>query len=280
MSARPKGRWLRIAVAVFALGGALALVAPAALGMQTLRADATADVPASAAALEARWDAILDGAVDDGVVDYGRLAERRDDLDRFVATLADFGPSTAPAAFAHEDARFAYYLNAYNALVVFAVLELDVRETVHEVHGPIEPVAGMGFFWAKRFVLDGQTLSLYTLEHDVLRAHFDDARLHAAIVCASESCPPLREGAYHAATLDAELDAAAARFTAPPYVRAEPAEERLVISAIYDWYEDDFGDVLDWIARHAEDPAPIERARREGWTVTHADYDWSLNGHR
>jgi hypothetical protein len=143
--------------------------------------------------------------------------------------------------------------------------------TVHDVRGPLEPVEGLGFFWAQRFTLDGRSISLYALENRILRARFADARIHAAINCASASCPDLASVAYRPETLERQLDAA------------------IELSAIFDWFRGDFvqhatregwgNDVLDFVEFHAA-PAtrdPIAAARARGAEVRSIDYDWSLN---
>lgn len=268
----------------------LGVLAPRVLGVRMLHGQVPETAPRTAVDLEARWDEVLCcGVVRNGRVDYGRLANRRAQLARFVGALAAFGPRSVPGAFRDRDSRLAYYINAYNALVIFAVLERDVRTSVHDVRGWLEPVAGMGFFWAQRFEVDGQQTNLHALENDVLRARFSDARIHAAINCASTSCPPLAAHAYHGSSLDTELDRAAERFTSPPYVVVDDRRREVVLNAIYEWYDDDFvtqasslgmeRSVLAWIAHHSTARDAIDRARRCEYAVRHAAYDWSLNGH-
>lgn len=283
-------RLFHVLVALGSLGLLLVVALAVGLDIRLLPAHVPGARPKSASALEAEWDALLAGTVRDGVVDYAQLAERKDRLDRFIGTLSVFGPRTASRHFEREESAFAYYINAYNALVIFAVLERDVEHSVHEVRGAWEPIAGMGFFWAQRFLLDGETLSLHRLEHGLLRARFSDARLHAAINCASVSCPPLSPSAYRGATLSADLTAAARRFTAPPHVRVDHGTRTIHLSAIYRWYAEDFeadakrlghaADTLAWIAHYADNAEPIVLAQRRGYKRIYQPYDWRLNRRR
>ncbi len=276
---------------VAALGIVVLAASPIALGMHLIAPSVDGPLPDSAGELEDAWDAVLAGAVHDGVVDYRVIAERRATLHGIAAALGSVGPQSTPAAFPDRESALAYYVNAYNALVVLAVIDRDVRGGVHEVHGLIEPASGMGFFWALRFRLDGEIVSLHGLETDVLRARFHDARVHAAIVCASRSCPMLAERAYRGATLDAQLDEAARRFaSSPEHVRVDDASRTIELSSIFSWYEDDFtaevepstgSGVLAWIEAH-RDPerrVELERAEAAGYRVAYAVYDWRLNGH-
>ena len=110
-----------------------------------------------------------------------------------------------------------------------------------------------------------------------------EPRIHAAIVCASVSCPSLAREPYHAESLDAELDAALERWLADPRKGSRLDAERgvLVLSPIFDWFADDFaaaGGVLPFVAPH------LPEATR-AWLTQHGgrarleffDYDWSLN---
>jgi hypothetical protein len=273
-----------VPVAVFTLLGGLALATPPLLGVHTVPVPRGPEV---AYDLD-DYAAALDLAVtSSGTVDYRRLREAPDRLLAFVEALATHGPRSTPDRFATPPEKLAYYINAYNALVLYAVLVHRPESSVHEVHGVIEPVAGFGFFWAQRFRLDGERTNLYDLENDVIR-ELGDARVHAAINCASRSCPPLRPEPFRASDLESALDdATRAWVRSPKGVRVE--DGAIVLNAIFDWYAEDFrthaealgaGDgVLDWIGRYleGEKARAFAAARRAGGEVRFAPYDWGLN---
>lgn len=275
---RERRRWLVVSLGVIAL---LALVIPG-LGLHRTHAG-NGDAPSEPDALESAWSACLRGAVHDGEVDYGTLAERGC-VQRVARGFARIGPSSSPAAFEERDRRLAYHVNAYNVLTLLGVLEHRVERSVHEVSVPWSFEPGLGFFWAQYFLLDGTWTNLYGLENDVLRPVYGDPRVHAAINCASRSCPPLRDEAYHAAAIDAELEQAAAIFASrPPHVRIE--DGRIELSSIYQWYASDFGRdeaaVLDWIQAHAQPDVrlALSDARAESASIVYVEYDWALAGH-
>lgn len=234
--------------------------------------------------LDGAWGEVLSAHVHEGRVDYEALSESPEDLERVVATFAAVGPSITPLRFRTIEARLAYYLNAYNALVLHAVVENWPIESVRDVHGPVEPERGFGFFWARFFEVDGHWTNLYYLEHDVLRTEFADARIHAALVCASRGCPALQDEPYTEARVDAQLERASHAFCAHA-VRVE--DERIVLNPIFEWYREDFerdarrgewgdGQLLDYVEHYAPD-ADIAGARARGARVVFSDYDWSLN---
>lgn len=222
---------------------------------------------------------VLDRYVTPRGVDYDGLAADDHSLRRFTALIAQVGPRTAPERFPTPADELAYFLNAYNALVLLGVIEHWPIDTVHDVRGVLEPRAGFGFFYGLRFELDGRRTNLYNLENQVIRP-LGDARIHAALNCASRSCPALAGTPYRGATLEQQLDAATRPFAGTePHVEVDEQARVVRLSRIYDWYESDFGDVLSWIEGFAdpEAAAAVARARAEGWPIDHIPYDWSLN---
>ncbi|MEY3213085.1 MAG: hypothetical protein RIT28_3566, partial [Pseudomonadota bacterium] len=143
---------------------------------------------------EAAWGEALTALVTPaGRVRYAALPEHQATLDAYVAALA------SPWEPLDDDARDARLINAYNALVLKAVADQGVTGSVQEVQlFPYSLIDGASFFAGLRFPINGETTNLYDLEHDVLRPTLNDARLHGALNCASEGCPPLRQGLYPA----------------------------------------------------------------------------------
>jgi hypothetical protein len=235
------------------------------------------------------WNAALGRWVRPGGVDYDAVLAEEGDLRRFIATLGEIGPRLTPERFTTEPERLAYYINAYNALVLFAVADNWPIDTVHDVRGWLDPRAGFGFFYGLRFPLDGGTVNLYDLENEVIRG-FVDARIHAAINCASKSCPALMPYAFEPARLDDQLDAVTRTFCShPPHVRVDDEAEEIQLSAIFEWYQPDFEEharrlgrpatIVDFILAFAtpEVAAAVERAQSADFDVVFQPYDWALN---
>lgn len=240
-----------------------------------------AEGAAAASFSHADWGTVLQRFVDEeGFVDYGALAEDRAALDRYIAALTTSGPELTPALFANEEEKLAYYLNAYNALVFKGVL--DRWPDIKSVWGL---GTGFGFFVATRYDIDGQTLSLKKLEDDVIRAGFKDPRIHAALNCASISCPRLPREPFVGAKLDEQLDAAMGAFVNEPRNCKLDAESKTVtLSKIFDWFDSDFtdfekaqagsgGTVIDYVNRYRPADAKIPA----NYEVAFFDYDKGLN---
>lgn len=219
------------------------------------------------------------------------MLERENELRRFIATLATVGPATTPERFRTEPEKLAYYVNAYNALTLFGVVSNWPIDTVHDVQGWIDPRAGFGFFYGLHFPLDGSDINLYDLENAVIRP-FLDARIHAAINCASKSCPVLRPYAFEPVTLDEQFDLVTRDFCSnPPHVVIDQEAQKIRLSAIFDWYRVDFEEHARRLGRPAtvqgfisafatpEVADELTKATEAGFEVVFEPYDWSLNQH-
>ena len=122
-------------------------------------------------------------------------------------------------------------------------------------------------------------LSLNDIEHKILRARFGDARLHAAINCASYSCPPLLGEAFVAERLDEQLDQQMRAFVIDPRRNLYDREKNeLRLSEIFKWFDEDFekdaGSVRKYLLRFAP---PSEEAFIRKAQIKYVDYSWALN---
>lgn len=283
------GRWWAVALLIALVIGVTGLVTVKALGLRSLSVGAE-PLPLPAEGFDYDWwNDALGRWVGDGAVDYDAVRAEEGALRRFVATLGVAGPSSMPGRFRTEPERLAYYLNAYNALVLFAVIDNWPVETVHDVHGWLDPREGFGFFYGLQLPLDGGRTNLYDLEQGVIRG-FGDARIHAAINCASKSCPALAPYAFRPALLDTQLEDVTRAFCSnAPHVRIDESAQEIQLSAIFEWYKIDFEEharrlgkpatVLDFIDAFAlpDVGAALARARSDGFEVVFQPYDWALN---
>ena len=190
----------------------------------------------------------------DGLVRYDVLGEspRRRSLQAIVAAYAkaDLPPS--------DDEKLAFLCNAYNV----NVLKMVVGETAKEDFTSV--------------------MTLNALENEQIRP-MGDPRIHAALVCAAMSCPPLRDEPYTAKRLDEQLNDQSRRWINDPN-RNGIDEQGLGVSMIMQWYGDDFsvepyGGVVGFVRAFAEPAGPIGRllSREDAPPVHFLKYDWRLN---
>ncbi|MGP1275949.1 MAG: DUF547 domain-containing protein [Caulobacterales bacterium] len=224
------------------------------------------------------WDALLERHVTrgaDGIdrVDYASWradAADREALEAYIAALEALAVSTLPDA-----ERFAVWANLYNAVTVRLILDEAPSDSIRQIRPTLFSIGPWGMELTRS---EGRTLSLDNIEHDIMRVQFEAAMVHYAVNCASIGCPNIGLRAWRAATLDADLEAAARAYVNHP--RGVTVTERgLEISRIYKWFEEDFGGndagVIAHLLRFAE-PELAEQIRANPRIVRHR-YDWSLN---
>ena len=211
------------------------------------------------------YDRALAAYVDaDGWVDYRALNEDRAGLDAYVAALA-----TADLSEGDDATRLARLINAYNAFTLQLIL--DGGRGGGALPATIQDLEDGKPWDAVRWELGGETVSLNQIEHERIRPVFDEPRIHWALVCAAYSCPPLRNGAYTAGGLEAELaerEAYVLNFDHPRYVRGDGDGVR--VTPLFDWYGGDFG--ADWRA-YAGPRLGVKTEAFGGFL----EYDWRLN---
>jgi len=238
--------------------------------------------PALASAFDhahARWGQLLSEHVDDGRIAYSKIAADPTELVSYLAALeavaATEFESFTPAQ------RKAFWINAYNAYTVKLIVDHHPVETINTIGGQLRSPFKIEFIPLTK--IRGATISLDTIEHQILRREFEDARIHAAIVCASLSCPALRSEAFLPDRLDEQLDGAMREFIGDPARNAwTPETARLDLSSIFKWFRADFerdsGSLEAFIAAHAPKSVARQMNARGEVSIRFRPYDWTLNG--
>ncbi len=225
---------------------------------------------------------------EDGALDYRALRASP----QWTAAAAQAGALAAirPEALEARGERLAFWINVYNAMVFHAVVDLDVKASVREVRG---------FFRRIAYRVGAHVVTADDVEHGILRDNARhgwwrrrpfgpgdprralavrpiDPRIHFAITCGAQSCPPI--GVYRASAIESQLDLAARNF-----LNQEVAVDgggRVTCSRILDWYAADFaaaGGLGPLLARHL-DVGPVRAAveHRARPCDAYRAYDWAL----
>ncbi len=211
---------------------------------------------------------VVAGASGINLVDYAKWKKTPADLKRLDASLADL-QAQKPSAMPRDDA-FAYWVNLYNAATLKIVLDNYPVKSIRDIASTgtelFDFKAYSGPWRTKLLNVEGKALSLDDIEHGILRAKFQDRRVHYAVNCASIGCPNLKPTPWTAASLDADLDAAATAYINHP--RGVTMNGRGVeVSSIYDWFKDDFGGsdkgVLAHLSKYAKAPLKNKLAAQD-----------------
>jgi len=228
------------------------------------------------------WSRLLAEIVTaEGRVDYVRLAERREILDRVMGDFAAVSPDATPAAFAAEEDQLAYWLNAYNAFTLHAIMDEYPITSVWKTRDG-------QFFQRRRHIAGGHAVSLDDIEHSILRSRFAEPRIHFALNCGSNGCPPIRPSAFQADGLRETLRTATQQFLASEWnCRIAYDTRRIYVSRIFKMYAQDFAGtsgtsaeyrlgVLRFVAEHTG----VAFDRIADFEVVYNTYDWGLNDSR
>lgn len=225
-----------------------------------------------------RWDRFLTAYLitDDPsgihLLPYGEVSEEdRRRLDRYLEDLQAVDVSRLNRA-----EQRAFWLNLYNAATVKVILDHYPVDSIRDID--ISGTFSNGPWGAELLIVEGVPLTLDDIEHRILRPIYRDPRIHYAVNCASIGCPNLQPEAFTAENYEGLADRGARQFVNHPRGVA-PNERPIVLSSIYNWFSEDFGDSREDLLAHLQDYADpalaAELADYEG-RFTY-DYDWSLN---
>ena len=217
------------------------------------------------------FNQVLQEHVDEnGQVNYTKLKANPEKLEAYLDSLA----AAKPTEWSYN-AQLTFWINAYNALVIKGVIDHYPTTSVRKVK-----LFG-GFFYRFKFQVAGKTYTLNQIEHDTIRAEFVDPRVHFALVCASTSCPPLGNRAFSAETIEDSLETATLNFIRnPEQVRLDSSKQRVYLSKIFKWYDDDFKEGYDGVADFLADylsPEDIDFLSAKDVKFYYLNYDWTLN---
>lgn len=228
------------------------------------------------------WDRLLRKYVDgNGMVDYAAWKASESDtssLKQYLSTLGRGDPE-APTT---QAGKLAFWINAYNALTVYGILEVYPTSSIRK---HTAKVLGYNIWRDLLLPVAGKKYSLEDIEHKVLRK-LGEPRIHFAIVCASIGCPRLRNEAYTSAGLESQLaDNTRDFFSRPEHFRADAAKSVVHVSPILEWFGEDFGPTpqqrLEKLVKYLPADSGVPRLVEHGdFSVRYLDYDWSLNDQR
>ena len=207
-------------------------------------------------------DSFLKKYVADGQVNYAAVQK---DAPAIQSLTNQVGRMNLTGA--SDVSKKAFYLNAYNLLVIRAVGQ----------QYPIKSVMDQpGFFDKTTHLIAGEKLTLNDLEKKKLLQPYPDARLHFALACAAVSCPPLASFAYTPAELNNQLDGRTKlALNHSAFTRVSKKDKKVRLSKIFDWYQSDFikdnQTVLAFINKYRTDKIPAD------YQLSYYEYDWRLN---
>lgn len=146
----------------------------------------------------ANYALVLSRAVRPDGIDYAAILADPAPLQYFLARIADVGPTQTPDLFPRPSDRVAYYLNAHNACILYAVIAQARDGSV-----PEEPPRNLstGF----RFQVDGRLQTPAELARAAIKESDNDWRVGLALCAGRRSDPPLASRPFIGEVLNYQL---------------------------------------------------------------------------
>ena len=215
------------------------------------------------------WDVLVKKHVSkNGMVDYQGFLKDKKQLQVYLDKLS----ANKPTSKWSKNEKMAFWINAYNAFTVKLILDHYPINSIKDIKKGIPFVNSV---WDITFIPMGkEKIDLNYIEHSILRKEFKDPRIHAAINCASFSCPLLRNEAYYASRLDEQLNDAMRRFVNDSH-RNQLDKSNIKISKIFSWFAGDFklngSSVVDYLNKYAK------KRVQPNAKIDFLEYQWELN---
>ena len=210
---------------------------------------------------------ILKPYIKNGRVDYGKL-EQDEEVRNLIRQIEEEDIS----GYSNKE-KFAFWLNAYNLLVLKSVLGKLKKDP--NWNGNTSFFRKLKFFVIEKHKVAGQKVSLLSLENKILRKEFKDPRIHFAINCGSVGCPILPPDLFTEENLEDYLEHLTSEFINSSEVTIDLEKGTLEVSQIFKMYKKDFqGEygIKQFIKRYRRDIPNIDDLR-----IKYKPYDWKLN---
>ena len=207
-------------------------------------------------------DDFLKTNVSGDAVNYAQVQQNASELNDLLQIVAK-----ADLSKADEKTIQAFYINAYNLLVIDGAIQAYPLASVLEVNG---------FFESEKYEVAGELLTLNQLEKENLLKTYKDPRYHFVLVCGAVDCPPIANFAYTPEDLDQQLEDRTRRaLNDPNFIKLDEAANKVSLSQIFQWYSSDFGGNKKAAVRFINGYRTT--AIPESYSIDFYNYDWSLN---
>ncbi len=191
--------------------------------------------------------------------------------------------ATVDVAALPKNDQFAYWINLYNISVVATVVEGYPVKSIRDLS--TDPIIRLNVFKKETIAIKGGKISLDAIENVKVREGWKDPRIHFAINCAANTCPPIRPEAYVGARIGAQLDDQVKKFMAGPFgakFKPDGSSLEVNVTKIMDWFSGDFekwgGGRAAFLRKYVPaDQQKMLDAAKGKVDFEFAPYDWKLN---
>ncbi len=165
----------------------------------------------------------------------------------------------------NPEERLAFFINLYNAIVVYGVLKNYPINSVNDVRNPS--------FFNQKFYLKGIKTSIDDLEKKIILKRFKEPLVHFALNCASYSCPPLRNKPYRGKNLKTILTKQTKLYlNNSEFVRIDRDKKEFRVIELFKWYKSDLGYPKKFYTKYSG-----KYYNLSNFKIVYIKYNWELN---
>ncbi|MCW8398875.1 DUF547 domain-containing protein [Legionella sp. PATHC038] len=177
----------------------------------------------------------------------------------------------------NRDEQLAYWINVYNALTVQIIANYYPVTSIQEIN--ISPgLFSIGPWGANLITVKDTSLTLDDINNRIIRAIWNDPRTHYTLSNGTIGAPNLSRKIYQGKMLEEQLNQAASNYI-NSLRGVNVIEGKLIISKLYDWYEEDFGgskqDIIFHLVQFAKEPLLSQLKHIN--TIDSYIYNWHIN---
>jgi len=269
----------------FAAGAIVILLMLCASGCQSEPSPDVPTVPAQApqAFNNSDWAAFLSAVVTpDGYVRWDMVQSNDNGVRRllmnYIGLINAVSPDNHPDLFPSSKDRLAYWLNACNAMCIYAVIKNSYPPNVYTTSWP------GSMFSQDQYTFGGDSMTLNQVVQKPLES-FDDPRIFFALNFCAASCAPLRAVPFDGAILDAQLEDQGQRYLSDPRAAIRDGDAVKLNDLLAKMHEYDFlagfkrtfgvapTGLLQALQPYVQSDSPIVGAT----SVEDLGFDWRLN---
>lgn len=207
------------------------------------------------------------------LVDYANIDQKDfDQLKQYIKTMSQIDIDNY-----NRQEQLAYWINLYNALTVQTVANYYPIANIQEIR--ISPgLFSIGPWGANLIMVKNTQLSLDDINNRIIRPIWNDPRTHYTLNNATIGAPNLNKQVYQGTTIEEQLNNAASTYI-NSFRGAQVIEGKLIISKIYDWYEEDFGGTKQYVINHLLQFAqePLLSQLKHINSIDSYIYNWHIN---
>ncbi len=197
-----------------------------------------------------------------GKVNYSKIKQNLSQLENILSFIEINQPEENWTG----NQKLSYWINSYNAYTLYFVAKEFPVNSILDINA--KP-------WDVKFIpFQNGLISLNDIEHKIIRANFNEPRIHFALNCASQSCPQLLNKAYKAGALNNQLENQTQNFLNDSSKNKLDKSTNIEISSLFDWYKDDFSkenqNVISFLQKYNSNITSDAKIR-------FMEYSWELN---